>query len=414
MAFWWMSNRTTVQTVKPDDLEDLKDELGQKDEDKLPPIAQFESEENPNQLHPDQNISAQPDAEEAEETGVLTKETEVSADNVQPNTAQSHDNDIKVSQIEASKESLKRPGVLFEYFAGKFESIPDFEGLDCMKVGIVPNLTVNEASESEVFAEDEHTANGNYAVRFRTLLDVKRGGLYTFYTESNDGSSLFIDGNKVVDNDGRHYCREKWGKVKLSPGLHFLSVHFFHRAGKLLEGIRTGPFLRVSYYCAGSAWPLSTALAKQAIPQQAMAVDLGDQRFKGAAERDCPRYGIERMASADTLAQQLNLVQAMVAQAKLFSDAEERDAGEEAEGAGIEAAMRSHLAQVDTLKEMYFSSLALSVKMSFQVMGRPVDLPDLHDLYADVQRDRIPIRGWGRWISDLLNKLAEEGSQRQG
>ena len=43
--------------------------------------------------------------------------------------------------------------------------------------------------------------------------------MYTFYTESNDGSRLYIDGAEVVDNDGLPR-RTRAGTVALKQGLH--------------------------------------------------------------------------------------------------------------------------------------------------------------------------------------------------
>ncbi|MGD8501940.1 MAG: PA14 domain-containing protein, partial [Phycisphaerales bacterium] len=54
---------------------------------------------------------------------------------------------------------------------------------------------------------------------------------YTFYTTSDDGSQLFIDGAMVVDNDGTHGMVEQSGTVSLSAGLHDIVVTMFELGG---------------------------------------------------------------------------------------------------------------------------------------------------------------------------------------
>ncbi|SHI43951.1 alkaline phosphatase family protein [Pseudozobellia thermophila] len=71
----------------------------------------------------------------------------------------------------------------------------------------------------------------NTAVRFTSLLEIKKEGTYKLYTRSDDGSKLFIDGKPVVDNDGDHAVKEIGGQVKLDPGLHQLEVLWFNGEG---------------------------------------------------------------------------------------------------------------------------------------------------------------------------------------
>ena len=82
------------------------------------------------------------------------------------------------------------------------------------------------------------------------MIDIETGGTYTFYTTSDDGSQLFINGTLVVDNDGLHPPEEQSGTINLSAGLHDIDVTFFEKQG--------GVALIVSY--AGPGVP------KQAIP----------------------------------------------------------------------------------------------------------------------------------------------------
>ena len=79
-------------------------------------------------------------------------------------------------------------------------------------------------------------------------------GQYTFYTSSDDGSNLFIDGVQVVNNDGRHSAQEKSGTIGLKAGFHAISVGYFQQTGS--------DVLTVSYSGPG--------VTKQAIPNWAL------------------------------------------------------------------------------------------------------------------------------------------------
>ena len=70
-----------------------------------------------------------------------------------------------------------------------------------------------------------------YAVRFETTLTVSTGGTYTFTTNSDDGSQLFIDGIRVVDNDGLHSAQTQSGTENLTPGEHNVVIIFFQNGG---------------------------------------------------------------------------------------------------------------------------------------------------------------------------------------
>lgn len=66
----------------------------------------------------------------------------------------------------------------------------------------------------------EAPAKDHFAYEFRTLINIPEKGVYRFYTYSDDGSKLFIDGKAIVDNDGSHNARIAKGKVALDAGFH--------------------------------------------------------------------------------------------------------------------------------------------------------------------------------------------------
>jgi alpha-L-fucosidase len=55
--------------------------------------------------------------------------------------------------------------------------------------------------------------------------------VYEFYTESDDGSRLFIDDIPTVNNDGLHARKPASGVVALKKGFHKIRVEYFERTG---------------------------------------------------------------------------------------------------------------------------------------------------------------------------------------
>jgi hypothetical protein len=73
--------------------------------------------------------------------------------------------------------------------------------------------------------------NNNYGAEFTGSITIPQTGSWTFYTSSDDGSKLWIDGIEVVDNDGLHSMQERSGTISLAAGPHDLVVRFFERGG---------------------------------------------------------------------------------------------------------------------------------------------------------------------------------------
>ncbi len=72
----------------------------------------------------------------------------------------------------------------------------------------------------------------NFCVRWSGVIRCPREATYTFFTDSDDGSQLFIDGKLVVDNGGLHGMREREGRVQLAAGEHALRLDFIQDEGE--------------------------------------------------------------------------------------------------------------------------------------------------------------------------------------
>lgn len=119
----------------------------------------------------------------------------------------------------------KKRGVAYTYYEGKFKHTDQIASGTKVREGTMRNISIQEAPAKDHFAYD-----------FRTLIKIPEKGVYRFYTYSDDGSKLFIDGKEVVDNDGSHNARLAKGKVALDAGFHELRVLYLEDyMGEALE-----------------------------------------------------------------------------------------------------------------------------------------------------------------------------------
>lgn len=88
---------------------------------------------------------------------------------------------------------------------------------------------INFEQTTETFPGTEMT--DHFYVRWTGRIKVPRDGKITFFTESDDGSRLWIDGKIVVDNGGLHAMEEKSGDVDLKAGDHDLKIELFENDG---------------------------------------------------------------------------------------------------------------------------------------------------------------------------------------
>ncbi len=118
-----------------------------------------------------------------------------------------------------------RPGLNFRYYEGVWNFLPNFSLIVPKSTGMLPAIAIPGGNSGE-----------NFAVEYEGYVKVPAEGAYTFFVNSDDGSSLYIDGRLVVSNDGLHAPTERSGRVFLSEGYHRIKVSFFQRGGGMTFG----------------------------------------------------------------------------------------------------------------------------------------------------------------------------------
>ncbi|WP_245849775.1 PA14 domain-containing protein, partial [Hymenobacter crusticola] len=75
--------------------------------------------------------------------------------------------------------------------------------------------------------------------QFTGYVTVPTDGQYTFYSNSDDGSRVYIGSTLLVDNDGSHGDREIASTIGLKAGTHAITIAYLQGYG--------GQNLQVSY-----------------------------------------------------------------------------------------------------------------------------------------------------------------------
>lgn len=119
----------------------------------------------------------------------------------------------------------RRQGVAYTYYEGVCKKISQISHCMPIKSGKLPNFSLAPARIPD-----------HFAFEFRAFIKIDKRGVYKFYTYSDDGSQLFIDGKLLIDNDGGHSARRVEEKVALEAGYHEIRIPYFEDyMGQTLE-----------------------------------------------------------------------------------------------------------------------------------------------------------------------------------
>lgn len=108
-----------------------------------------------------------------------------------------------------------------------------------------PDLSARKATDAgstDRIGVQVATRKNDFALRFTATLDVPTAGDWTFAVGSDDGSWLYIDDQRVVENGGRKPHKTERGTVRLAAGPHALRVVYTQAGGgKSLDVKWRGP-----------------------------------------------------------------------------------------------------------------------------------------------------------------------------
>jgi hypothetical protein len=147
------------------------------------------------------------------------------ADDHEPNLSEVDVHLCTVSDIpfaESSSELTFR-----QYDSGPVTAISSVYQIETL----LPLVDTTTRSAFSLLPADANEANSDYGYIYNGYFDAAEAGTYNFYTESDDGTVIIIDGEVIVDNDGVHGDEDVNADVDLSVGLHYIEVRYFERGG---------------------------------------------------------------------------------------------------------------------------------------------------------------------------------------
>ena len=145
--------------------------------------------------------------------------------------------DIAGNRSAASNQVTAQPlakGLTFKHYTDSWDNLPDFNLLTPISTGVVPNVTLANASQAE-----------NYAFLWEGFIHIPTNGYYVFSSTSDDGSKIYLDLNSshssspynhsataLVNNDGLHGSQTvNSSRISLSAGVYPIAITFFQKGG---------------------------------------------------------------------------------------------------------------------------------------------------------------------------------------
>jgi len=111
-------------------------------------------------------------------------------------------------------------GLKYSYYESDKMDMSVFKQSTPIKQGITDKVSVTIKQRTD-----------KYGLVFEGYIRIDKTGGYAFYTTSDDGSVLEIDGREIVNNDGNHGFEEKDGKCLLEKGFHKIRLCYFDSGG---------------------------------------------------------------------------------------------------------------------------------------------------------------------------------------
>ena len=116
---------------------------------------------------------------------------------------------------EARKAVNLQPGCAYTFHLGAFTCTADVLASPIVGRGILPAPSIKDAPDED-----------HFGYVFTGIIDIPADGLWSFALSSDDGAVLYIDGEKVVDNDGSHAAFTTTGLIPLRKGYHAFQLPY--------------------------------------------------------------------------------------------------------------------------------------------------------------------------------------------
>ena len=118
-----------------------------------------------------------------------------------------------------------KKGIKVDYFEGEIESVKEIKNLKVKSSAVTHQIDLSPAQ-----------VDNHFALKFTGYFYAPSTNFYKFYLYSDDGSTLSINNQIIIDNDGGHSPIRKEGTVALEKGFHPIEILYFEDyMGQILE-----------------------------------------------------------------------------------------------------------------------------------------------------------------------------------
>ena len=110
-------------------------------------------------------------------------------------------------------------GLLYKYYEGDWNKIPDFKSEKVVKEGFVDDIVSNVSKRKE-----------NYGLVLSGNILIPKKDIYTFYLRSNDGSRLTIGDKMISEINGKAGLDPIFAapsRIALDKGFHSFELEYF-------------------------------------------------------------------------------------------------------------------------------------------------------------------------------------------
>jgi len=113
------------------------------------------------------------------------------------------------------------------YFLPEFTlSLPNFKKLKSVGTLYTDYLNIPPRDFMEGFPGITNRFEW-FAIDYTGRFWIEKPGKYQFALVSDDGSILYIDQKRIIDNDGHHPAQVQYGSAKLAEGAHDIRISYF-------------------------------------------------------------------------------------------------------------------------------------------------------------------------------------------
>ena len=145
--------------------------------------------------------------------------------------------DLRPADLAVGAEGTS-PGLEYAYYEDRWPDLPDLAAFTPLRTGIATALDLTPPHRKE-----------DYALRFSGYLLADKAGLYSFQVASDDGSTVSIGNDVVVDARSARGGGPKNGAIGLAAGWQRFAVAYHQRGG--------GQFLRIQWRTPGATAPVA-------------------------------------------------------------------------------------------------------------------------------------------------------------